>query len=116
MMILQEVWKAFRFPVFIGLIFGIGWYFFLTHYDKEPVLASSILFGFWMFCVPFGLRTISGFMSKMNQGWFRSLLNGFIKFFTTVAVSLTFAPAFFVIQLIALLRRIWQENKGATIH
>lgn len=117
--IMREAWKVFRFPLLIGLVFGVIGYFLLITYVKPHggAVGASVLFGFWMLSVIIGVRIMSNVITKMEQGnrlWFP--LIGLIKLISTVAISFIFAPIFFVIQLVTLIFQLWKANKEGTIH
>ncbi|GAA0603343.1 hypothetical protein GCM10009001_20380 [Virgibacillus siamensis] len=118
-MILQQFWKNFRLPLLVGAVFGLVGYFLITHYANphEGALGGSILFGFWMFCFPFGMRIMSTVTEKLNQGTrLRIPLIVLIRMLSTVSISLVFAPIFFVIQIIIMLVQFWKINKEEIVH
>lgn len=103
----------------MGVVFGIVGYYLMASYanSDEGVLGGSILFGFWMFCFPFGIRTMGNVMGKLSQGTrLRIPLIVLIRMFSTVSISLAFAPIFFVIQLIIMLAHFWKIDKEGIVH
>lgn len=109
-----EVWRTFRFPLLVGLTFGIGFFYVSTKhlniYDylsSTDTLLVSLIIGCWMFCVPFGFRTIEHIISKIVKGtWVVSLIIYIPWWIIKFSIAIQFAPIFFLIHIVALLYRL----------
>ncbi|RBW68230.1 hypothetical protein [Bacillus taeanensis] len=103
-----EVWRTFRFPLLLGIVSGIVCFRFGgSTLTQDQLLLVSIVIGFWMFCVPFGFRTIEYMMSRLTKGfWIIPGIIYIVWWSIKLAISIQFAPIFLLIHIIALLYRL----------
>lgn len=119
MSIKTELWKTFRFPLLVGIFFGLGFYYisnkYLKNYDylSEPeIIIGSIIVGGWMFCVPFGFRCIEYMTSKIAMGtWIIPLIIYIPVWIVKFAIAIQFAPLFLLIYFIMLLYRLIKNEQ-----
>jgi len=103
--------------LFVGPVASFGGYYITTehlnnsysHLSQWGNYFTILLFffvGIWFFCVPFGFRTIEYVISKLIRGnW---IIPGILYvglWVIKLAISIQFAPLFFLIQLVSIVNR-----------